>query len=512
MPSETNNPRLWRYDLLFAAAAVLISLLYIAAAGGNFPLDDSWIHQTYARNLAQYHEWSFVPGQLSVASSSPLYTVILSAGYVLNIPFHIWTHGLGIVALAVTAMIGGRMALRLLPGNRLVAVLTGLALVGAWHLVWAAVSGMETPIFCMFTLLLSWLAWRELDPLSARLSSIALRGALFGLVSALTTLTRAEGIVLCGLLALSLLLTRPGRSWRGLIIYGTASLIVFAAILAPYLIFNYQITSGFLPNTAAAKAADATPLFYQSYFWRLGYLLEPLLAGGQIMLIPGMIAFAIWMVRDHKPIMLAVPLLWSVLLVLVYAAMLPLNIQHARYLIPSLPSALVCGVVGTLWMVHQARSSLIGRVLTRTLAVAAGLVFLLFLFILGLNAYKQDVAIVDQEMVASALWLRDHASPDELLIVHDIGAVGYFAPRPMLDIAGLISPEVIPLLFDADGMWALMQERGGRYLMALENQVPGENLSDPRLCPVFQSDGDAALRAGGSKMVIYALAWDGHCS
>jgi hypothetical protein len=53
-----------------------------------------------------------------------------------------------------------------------------------------------------------------------------------------------------------------------------------------------------------------------------------------------------------------------------------------------------------------------------------------------------------------------------------------------------------------------MRERGGKYLEVLNNQIPGGDLHDPRLCPVFATYGTAALRAGGSNMSIYALRWD----
>ncbi len=99
-----------RDDLLIAAVAFGMVALYAAVAGGGFPLDDSWIHQTYARNLAQTGQWAFIPGVPSAASTSPLYTILLAVGYKLGAPFMLWTHSLGVAALAGTGMIGARMA------------------------------------------------------------------------------------------------------------------------------------------------------------------------------------------------------------------------------------------------------------------------------------------------------------------------------------------------------------------------------------------------------------------
>src|SRR5688572_31182578 len=95
-----------RQTLLFVILAALLVLWYVATAGGGFPLDDSWIHQTFARNLALHGEWAFLPGQPAAASTSALYTVLLSIGYRLGISYQLWTHGLGALALACTALIG----------------------------------------------------------------------------------------------------------------------------------------------------------------------------------------------------------------------------------------------------------------------------------------------------------------------------------------------------------------------------------------------------------------------
>ncbi len=506
---RSNDRRL--YDAVLILAAGLMVVLYVAAAGGNFPLDDSWIHQTYGRNLAQYGEWAFIPGVASAASTSPLYTVVLSLGYKLNIDYHLWTHGLGALALALTAMLASRMAAQVMPGRRFVPLVAGLALICAWHLVWAAVSGMETMIFCLWTLLLIGLAWRELEPRSQTTRAVVLRGAIFGIAAGLATLTRPEGVLLAGLCGLALLIVRPNMSWRSLILWGGAAVVCFAVVLAPYLIFNYRVTGGLLPNTAAAKRMESAPYLARDYLWRLGNVLTPLAAGGQLLLIPGMIAYLFLLPRQRRSLLLALPLVWAAALILLYAATLPLEIQHGRYVIPALPSAIMAGVVGMAWLLRRTSGSVIGRVFARAAAASALLLFVGFAFVLGLRAYVQDVSIIDQEMVTAAHWIRDNVPPDQLLVVHDIGAVGYFAPRPILDIAGLISPEVVPLMQHPDEMWNLMQERGGRYLMALDNQVPGGDVHDPRLCEVFTTHGEAAKRAGASNMTVYRLAWDESC-
>ena len=219
-----------RRDALIVLVAALVTVAYSLAAASaagepGFPLDNSWIHQTYARNLAQTGQWAFIPGTPSAGSTSPLYTLLLTAGYALNVPFFAWTTFVGAAALALCGLAGARVAEHVFPGQRQIGLWTGLALVTSWHLVWAAASGMETMLFGALTLVVILLALRETCA-ESRANPTLPRGRLgFGLVCALLVAARPEGVMLAGLAGLAVLVADsargsasagwPGRSaWR----------------------------------------------------------------------------------------------------------------------------------------------------------------------------------------------------------------------------------------------------------------------------------------------------------
>jgi hypothetical protein len=505
-----------RRDALFLALAVALVALYrMAAGGGGFPLDDSWIHQVYGRNLGLYGQWAFVLGTPSAASTSPVYTVLLSIGYRLGVDFKLWTHLLGALALAGAGMLGARLAERLAPAVRGIGLLTGLALVFSWHLIWAASSGMETMLFGTWTLTLLLGGWRELDEARSTVPvQVALRGFGFGALTALATLTRPEGIVLAGLVGLLVLVLHPHR--RGALVWAVGAGVGFLLFVAPYGVYNLRLTGGLLPDTAAAKQAENAPLLLEPYLARFNTMLTPILAGAQLFLLPGVVYALVVVLRrvpaERKAVYGLLLPFWSLALIGLYAARLPGPYQHGRYVIPALPTAIIFGVVGTAWLVEAARRSLAGRVLTRTLAISTALALVYFAFVAGLGAYRQDVSIIDQEMVAAAQWVAANVPADAPLAVHDIGAIGYFAPRPLLDLAGLVSPEIVPFILQKEAVWDWMYGKGAHYFVGFPYQAPGGDGSDSRLCPVYSTDGATSKLVGQPNFMVYRLAWDGRCN
>ncbi len=511
-------------DLLIALLAGVSVLVYVVAAAimdrVGFPLDDAWIHQTYARNLARHGEWAFVPGQTSTASTSPLYTLLLAVGYILHIPFFAWTFALGMVTLAGAGWLGRRLAAILFPD--LPALWTGLAMVLAWHLVWAASSGMETMLFCTLSLLVVWMAWRGMawremawrgqnsELLSP--SALASRGFWFGLAGAALTLTRPEGLGLVGLAAGAVLVSQPRRNWLA---WGGGVAAGWLLGAAPYIAWNYHISGDFLPSTASAKQAEYAVYLKLPLWKRYWRLLLPVIAGGQFLLLPGVAMALITLVKEHKDrriLLLMLPFAWIFVHLSAYALRLPVSYQHGRYVIPILPHLLLYGVGGTLQIVRAGRFGPVQRVLSRSLALSAALTMVGF-WILGARIYGTDVRIINTEMVDTARWIEDNLPSDQLLAVHDIGALGYYAPRPILDLAGLVSPEVVPIIRDHDAIMRLMCQRHVHYMMAFSDQLPVP-ADDPRLgeMPLFTTHARFAPAAGGSNMAVYELHWQASCN
>ena len=525
-----------RRDALIGLLALLGVAMYVASSAIiheiGFPLDDSWIHQTYARNLAERGEWAFVPGEPSVASTSPLYTILLAVGYVLNIHFFLWAFALGIAALAMAGWIGARIGGQLYPSLPHVGTWTGLAMVTAWHLVWAAASGMETMLFSTLSLAVVWIAWRELESLPCKARALFGRGLLLGGTGAALTLTRPEGAGLVGLAAGVMLLARPfgsvRREWRAYVSWYSGVGVGWLAGVAPYLALNLHIDGSLLPNTASAKQAENALALELPLVERYGRMLLPLVAGGQLVLLPGVVVTVrevLGRVRaDVRAALYFLPLVWIVVDVSAYALRLPAPYQHGRYVIPVLPHILLYGVGGTLALVRNGRQGFVRRVLVRSLGLSAIAIMCGF-WGLGAQVYGRDVRIINTEMVDTAHWVRENLPPDELLAVHDIGALGYYAPRPILDLAGLVSPEVVPIIRDHEALMQFMCERGARYLMVLPDQRPAapddprlgtESVYDPDLGrtvrkPLFDTDAPYSPAAGGGNMMIYALQWPEDC-
>lgn len=486
--TTTVIPRQWVWTGLVLAAAAVCGYLLASRQliGTGFPLDDAWIHQTYARNLAQFGEWSFIAGRPSAGSTAPLWSFLLALGYGLGLPLFSWAFLLGALCLLGLGL-AGEVLLRSycpkLPGRIPWAC---LFLVGEWRLVWAAVSGMETLLSGLLVLLVLALAGRA-------------RGRNWGWVGLLISLSvwvRPDGLTLLGPAGFILLFAEPDWRQRARsLIWLSAGL---AVLVVPYLAFNWVVQGSLWPNTFYAKQAEYAVLREVPLLLRFFREVSLPLIGSGLLLLPGFVTFTVqaWKTR-RWPVLAAV--IWFLGYGFIYALRLPVTYQYGRYFMPAMPVYFVIGLAGLVILVRELRTTRVRRILRQAWVLSLTGLWIGF-YLLGAGRYAQDVAVIETEMVATARWVAANTEPGDLVAAHDIGALGYFAGRDLVDLAGLISPEVIPFIRDEDRLRSYMDEQQVDYLVVFPDWytrlAAGKDL-------VFQSGGTFSIQQGGSNMWVY---------
>jgi hypothetical protein len=481
----------------------------------GFPLDDAWIHQTYARNLVEFGEWSFIPGQASAGSTAPLWSVMLALGHLLRLGPYVWTFFVGWLTLWAISIVGYHGFRILSPEHANWAFWAALGFALEWHLVWAAASGMETLLFALAILIaLFWLAGimrrenENPDPIqgiapdpvfqSSSLPTFRFSRSWLGLgaLAGLSIWLRPDGITLLGPVGL-VLLAGP-EIWRDKLRLALIFALGFLTLAAPYLLFNRALAGSWWPNTFYAKQAEYA-ILRLSPFWRryLGELILPLVGAGAL-LIPGFV-FALYRAIRYRAWSILAAGLWFLGYIGIYAWRLPVTYQHGRYVIPAMPVFFLIGILGTAELLKLDAQVAWQRVISRTWIAALGVVLGLF-WIIGARTYASDVAIIESEMVDTAQWVAQNTPPHALIAAHDIGAQGYFGQRDLLDLAGLVSPEVIPFIRDEMALERYLDAQNADYLVTFPDWYPLLSSKGER---IFQTHGRFSPALGGENMSVY---------
>jgi hypothetical protein len=319
---------------------------------------------------------------------------------------------------------------------------------------------------------------------------------VIGVITGLSAWIRPDGLTLLGPVLMIIFFRE--RKWADRVrCFGLFSLGC-ALIVLPYLAFNRILAGAWWPNTFFAKQAEYDALRRQPLLERyIAQISLPLIGAGALSL-PGIFLFAFRAIEKRNWPALS-GLLWVLGYLFVYALRLPVTYQHGRYVMPAMPLYFVLSLAGfDGWL--RVKSAVRWRRVT-SLAWLVSLVLVLLVFWgLGAQAYAMDVAVIESEMVETALWVSVNTPADALIAAHDIGALGYFAKRDLLDLAGLISPEVIPIIRDEAQIGAYISRQGADYLITFPGLYP---ILTTQVEPVYVSDGLYSPRMGGDNMAVY---------
>jgi hypothetical protein len=455
--------------------------------GAGFPLDDPWIHLQFARNLREFGAFSYFRNEMVTAgSTSPLYTILLSVGFFFTSDEMLLSYVLGITFFAASGLFFILLLRRLIP-DRPVFTLAGLLLfLLEPRMDWAALSGMETSLFIAGVLASFYFfaarAWRIL-PVSL--------GVLLWI--------RPEAVVLTAILGAGgvygAFYERPpdgeGSSrggMRALWSVSRFSIGIFCVIVAGYLIMNYALSGSPFPNTYAAKIK-----FYGSGSPDFPAKVYAFLTGGHMVVIALLAAIGTVMaVRDLIQARRVEPFLfvcWIVLMFLAYWRNLPYLFQEGRYMMPVIPAFLILGLLGASASGEFLQRKLFRKARLRRypLAPVALVLIPIAQFFTGGEAmkvrYAEDCRYISDRQVRTAHWLHDNLPEGAVVATHDIGAIGFYSGRRVIDMVGLVSPEMIPNLHNLDSLRAFLSRKHVTHLVVLRNWFEVVNVN-----PLFQTD------------------------
>ena len=250
-----------------------------------------------------------------------------------------------------------------------------------------------------------------------------------------------------------------------------------------------------MPNTFYAKQAE-----YSAYWLakpiteRLSEYLLPLLVSPFLALLPGALSWLVKSLRSWNWGALA-GVLWFFGYVAIYFMRLPAY-QHGRYIMPALPILYLWGLLGFLQIVNSSGFNTFVANLWKMFAVALSVAFVY----LGARTYAMDVAFIESEMITTAKWTAQNLPSEAVLAVHDIGALGYYDRHKLIDLAGLVSPDVVPFIRDQSKLAEYLDRQHANYLVTFPAFYP-DLVST--LEPVFSTGGSYAPIMGGENMKVY---------
>lgn len=513
-------------EIAFLAFLYLNKSLRLAGEYG-FPLDDSWIHAVFARNIAEGHGFVYNLGQPS-SSTAPLYTLLLSSLYLLKIApvFNAVTLGL-ILHLAAAMLIYA--AASHLSNSKWLPTFCSLIFAATPRLIWGALSGMEVPLYVFMVTLGLYLhiLYHWYDGAKVYLTTAAF---------ALAALARPE----CGAFIVFSILDRVFASWRSEERPGELRrylktipfhIGVCAIILAPVIAFNLSYSGHPLPPAFYAKvsvfphakdvgaAILARLAIMRCYLYQAASVIiddNSVLAIG---LLPG-ITVCLSRLRKRSNNSMLLMLMGILIMPPAIGTISPiteipaLQMQHGRYSSYLIPFATLVGGLGWIEVIRFARAKL--TVYASLASIALILVFAIGLIEAGCSnnieslRYALEVQNINQMQVGIGKWAA-HLPKNRVIACNDIGAIAYFSRRTVIDTVGIVNPEVIPHLKEYSdkqiGLMKYLQQRRPDYLIIFPNWYPDIARRMDVLQPVMSVNLPVNVICGGDEMIIYRTHW-----
>ncbi|MGO8671894.1 MAG: hypothetical protein ACLQVD_11080 [Capsulimonadaceae bacterium] len=433
---------------------VLFPFYYMNAIRGH-DFDDPYITYRYAQNLAAHHGFVYNPGLRLLSTTTPLYTLLCSilSKITANLPLASDLFG------SFCLLLGACIFIDLLPqriplaGRVAAGVLLGLMQSPLKAL------GSEIPLYTLFILGTCWCYERD-------------RLVAAGFLSGMATFTRPDGFVtFLALMAAVLARRRRADALR--------SAVAFAVPMAPWIIFATLYFGSPIPVTLAAKRYQAHVEggygFLRGLLTTLNFVRKDF-GNIEFVCIALLVLMGIYVLVRRREIPLLI--LWAALYITGYSV---IGVRYYSWYYDPLFGA-------GIWLVAVGLHSVCGRIVgedisasgvesapersdggghyalrkesspevprsrnvdvERRVRLATGLAVLIVAPMLYTSIRLMEKVAVSPSWGQVPMyrrageWLTEHSRPDATVGALQVGVIGYYAHRPIIDFAGLIEPDI----------------------------------------------------------------------
>ncbi|MGK3994617.1 hypothetical protein [Sorangium sp. So ce1024] len=487
----------WLHVALGLVLPMLVTIVG-ALRVASFTIDDAYISFRYAENLANGNGLVYNVGERVEGYTNFLWTVLLAGAVKLGATPAAASKVLGAACACGALVPTYLLSRRLRPFSNVPCIATWLL---ATSILFSgyAMFGLETPLFLLLTLAGTELFLREED--AAEAGGGPARAAWYhavpwsGVVFALAALTRPEAPLFLGLLLVWHV--DQALSRRNLL-----RVLAFALPVAAHLLWRYSYYGAWLPNTLAAKTGN----FSQQLQGGSDYVRKYALHAGAFLWL-GLYSVAASIVHRRRSglAIASIALLFGVYVVVVGGDWMP----YFRFLAPAEPFAflLVDDAVRAIAARRERAASLaLAAFGAITIATRTG-----ELWRAQRNILVNDKGFWDDAAGRTADWLVKNGEPGPIAIA-DIGYVGYRTGFPVVDMLGLLSPEVSSLPGGythkvGTGYTDALFSKNPRYFLIISSgsdcrnpTVPSSRASfnDPRFKKDYKLRKAIALKKGGA--------------
>lgn len=493
------------------------------------PLDDTFIHFQYAKQLARGEVLQFNDGDSpTTGATSLLYILLLAPGWLIGFR--------GLTLLAWAWIINGLLhilgavamfrCLKALTRQRLLAYSGMVAFLVSGPLLWGVFSQME--IALLSTLLLTTLAAAiQLEQRGGQ-EEAPPGGMKWVLIwGSLLALCRPEGALLAGGLSLWLLWRHLGLSpategqrWRTRLWAGRRLLIPLG--MGVVLVLFFTLLTGRLGTNAAIKShllmfsQDPGRYLETSVRWLpmtlqilMGMWPAPLAPLTTVLLLLGLGGWAAQQTTLRRPGSGALALLWLALLTCFYAFAMARRDHFDRYYLPYFGLT----VIAIWWLLGKIPKLLPAARRAPVLVAALVILFMAPQTHFWAGRFGDNCRDLALQHFQVARWVDKHTPRQARIAVNDAGAIPYLSRRYTYDIVGLAHNDFYLLkkvLAPSNApVWEALeaQERPPQYMVAYPEWIPdlhGLKLFQPlKRFPLHRR----TMVANDTK-IVWKMRWD----